>query len=201
MTTQIFSIEKPKYVIFHQHSQKIYTKNAILGALKLIFKVLILVFLEEHTKSFSNMMRTLLSDVSIQIPPRVQNQLFHPHWFSKGVCHWNSKYPWFSKVSWVFQWTMFHGFSKESFEFRSIGFPRRLLQLVKLSSILFVRLLSRELDSNLLCLGRKKDLGHVLFLMCFFTSQTTRKLRNCKNKSGTSFAGHPVFIYILMCIT
>ena len=83
------------------------------------------------------MIRKFLSDVSIQIPPRVQNQFFHPHWISQGLCHWNSQYTWFSKVSWVFRGTMVHGFSKDSFEFRSISFPRTLSYLIKLSSILF----------------------------------------------------------------
>ena len=137
MTPQIFSLEKPNNVIFPKNFQQISTKNAILSGFKFIFKVLIHVFLKEHTKCFSNMIRKLLSDVSIQIPPRVQNQFFHLHWISQGLCHWNSQYTWFSKVSWVFRGTMVHGFSKDSFEFRSISFPRTLSYLIKLSSILF----------------------------------------------------------------
>ena len=124
-------------VIFPKNFQQISLKNAILSGFKFIFKVLIHVFLKEHTKCFSNMIRKFLSDVSIQIPPRVQNQFFHPHWISQGLCHWNSQYTWFSKVSWVFRGTMVHGFSKDSFEFRSISFPRTLSYLIKLSSILF----------------------------------------------------------------
>ena len=138
MTPQIFSLEKPNNVIFPKNFQQISTKNAILRGFKFIFKVLIHVFLKEHTKCFSNMIRKLLSDVSIQIPPRVQNQFFHLHWISQGLCHWNSQYTGFSKVSWVFQWTMLHGFSKESVELRSIGFPRKLSQSVKYPFILLL---------------------------------------------------------------
>jgi len=43
----------------------------------------------------------------------------------------------FPRLSWVFRGTMVHGFSKASFEFRSISFPRTLSYLLKLSSILF----------------------------------------------------------------
>ena len=83
-------------------------------------------------------------------PPKGLESVFPPHWISQGLCHWNSQYTWFSKVSWVFRGTMVHGFSKDSFEFRSISFPRTLSYLIKLSSLLF---------SQSVCLTQHVDLS------------------------------------------